>query len=102
VQQYDFYSGNQIGTKAGIGKRGVVEGPNGIPGYIKNFNRGALGGFTSIDIRAGYKINKMLAVNMGITNLFDTEQREFAGSPSIGRLMSVELKMELPNKHSGK
>jgi len=39
----------------------------------------------------------MLAVNMGITNLFNTEQREFAGSPSIGRLFSLEMKLHVPN-----
>ncbi len=101
VEEYDFYSGFQISTKDGEGKWGEIITPDGRR-YSKNFDWGALGGFTSIDLRAGYKINKMLAVNMSITNLFDTEQKEFAGSPSIGRLMSVELKMELPNNNSSK
>jgi hypothetical protein len=39
----------------------------------------------------------MVKVNMGITNLFDTSQIEFVGSPSIGRLISVELKVLAPN-----
>ena len=36
VQQYDFYSGNQIGTEAGEGKRGRVywSRSNGQPHYI--------------------------------------------------------------------
>ncbi|HEX5652400.1 MAG TPA: TonB-dependent receptor [Chitinophagaceae bacterium] len=95
VEQFDFYSGNQIGTAVGEGKRGVVKGPNGI-NYIKNFDRGPLGGFTSFDISAGFKFNSMLSGGINITNLFDTEQREFVGSPSIGRLIMFELKVRVP------
>jgi hypothetical protein len=40
----------------------------------------------------------MLQVNVGITNVFDTEQIEFVGSPSIGRLIMFELKVHIPNK----
>jgi iron complex outermembrane receptor protein len=102
VQQYDFYSGVQIGTEAGQGKRGIVYGgigPNGQPRYYpKNFDWGPLGGFTTIDLSAGYKINQMVQLNMGITNLFDTDQIEFVGSPSIGRLIMFELKVHVPNK----
>ena len=94
VEQFDFYSGNQISTQAGRGKRGVVEGPNGLR-YIKNFDQGPLGGFTTFDLRAGYKFKPMVSMSMGITNMFNTEQREFAGSPSIGRLITVEVKVDV-------
>ena len=62
VQEYDLYSGNQIGTSAGAGKRGLVYGGinpiNNTPrNYVKNFDWGALGGFTSVDISAGFKMN---------------------------------------------
>jgi outer membrane receptor for ferrienterochelin and colicins len=40
----------------------------------------------------------MMQVNMGITNLFDTDQIEFVGSPSIGRLIMFEFKELVPNK----
>lgn len=96
VEQFDFYSGNQISTAAGEGKRGVVKGPNGT-NYVKNFDRGPLGGFTSLDISAGYKFNQTVSLGMNITNLFNTEQREFVGSPSIGRLIMFELKVVLPH-----
>jgi len=33
---------------------------------------------------------------MGVTNFFNTKQIEFVGSPSIGRLISVELKVHVP------
>ena len=96
VEQYDFYSGNQISTSAGEGKRGVVKGPNGI-NYIKNFDWGPLGGFTSIDLNAGYQFNQRMSAGINITNFFNTKQREFAGSPLIGRLFMIELKVQVPN-----
>ncbi len=102
VQKFDMYSGSQIGTSAGQGKRGLVYGGlnpiNSQPRYYtKNFNWGALGGFTSVDISAGVKLNPMLNLGAGVSNLFNTTQREFVGSPSIGRLFSVELKAHIPN-----
>jgi len=103
VAAFDLYSGNQIGTKAGAGKRGVVYGGinplNNTPrNYVKNFNWGALGGFTTIDISTGVKLNSELSLGAGISNLFNVTQKEFVGSPSIGRLLSVELKAHIPNK----
>ena len=65
--------------------------------YIKNFDWGPLGGFTTIDLSAGYRPNQMIRLNMGITNLFNAKQLEFVGSPYIGRLISVELKIHVPN-----
>ena len=102
LDKYDFYSGSQIGTAAGEGTRGrVYRGINpttSLPIYsLKNFDHGALGGFTTVDIDAGYRLNKMLSVGAGVSNLFNTTQREFVGSPSIGRLFSVELKAFIPN-----
>jgi outer membrane receptor for ferrienterochelin and colicins len=48
-------------------------------------------------------MSSTLSVGAGISNLFDTEQREFVGSPSIGRLFSFEIKAHLPNSaKSGK
>jgi iron complex outermembrane receptor protein len=105
VEQYDFYSGNQISTADGEGSRGVVYGKlNPVTGqktaYIKNFDWGPLGGFTTIDLSAGYKINSMISVGMNITNLFDTKQREFVGSSLIGRLIMFELRVHVPNSSS--
>jgi outer membrane receptor for ferrienterochelin and colicins len=103
VQEFNMYSGNQIGTKAGEGKRGVVYGGinpiNNQPrNYVKNFNWGALGGFTTFDLSTGYRFTDMLSLGAGISNIFDVEQREFVGSPSIGRLFSVEIKAHIPNR----
>jgi iron complex outermembrane receptor protein len=95
VQQYDFYSGSQIGTEAGKGKRGIITRPGQIP-LLKNFDWGPLGGFTSVDINTGYQFNNMINVNLGITNLFNTRQIEFVGSRSIGRLIMIELRVHVP------
>ena len=103
ISQYDFYSGAQISTKSGEGRLDSVYAyPPGKPPikYPKNFNWGPLGGFTTIDVGAGYRLNQMLSVAMNVTNLFNTKQREFAGSPLIGRLIMFELKMQIPNANN--
>jgi iron complex outermembrane receptor protein len=98
VEKYDFYSGNQIGTAAGMGSRGRIDRPV-LPPLIKNFNWGPLGDFTTVDINTGYKFNKRISVNISVTNLFDIRQIEFVGSPSIGRLIMAELKVHVPNSY---
>jgi outer membrane receptor for ferrienterochelin and colicins len=87
VQQYDFYSGDQVGTKAGEGSRLRP----------KNLDRGPLGGFTTIDLQAGYQLNEMVKLGIGITNLLNTDQLEFVGSHSIDRLIMFEIKVHVPN-----
>jgi len=92
VQQYDFYSGNQIGTSEGEGMKGEVYG-NSLVNY--NFDWGPLGGFLSFDFSAGYSFNPSLSVNLNITNVFNSRQIEFVGSPSIGRLIMAEVRVDL-------
>jgi len=102
VQQYDFYIGFQIGTEGGKGSRGRVKWINSAGQtlyYNRNFDWGPLGGFITIDLSAGYKINQMMSVNLSITNLFDTEQREFVGTSTIKRLILAELRVHVPNKN---
>ena len=97
-----FFSGNQISTAAGKGKRGIVHAGNSLNGrprdYLKNFDWGSLGGYTIIDVAAGYRFNRVLSAGVNITNLLNAEQREFAGSPAIRRLIMFELKIQLPDK----
>jgi iron complex outermembrane receptor protein len=95
LEEYDFYSGSQIGTKEGKGKKGEVERPPLLP-IPKNFDWGPLGGFTTVELSAGYKFNPMVSAGVSITNLFNTEQIEFVGSPSISRLISFELRVHVP------
>jgi outer membrane receptor for ferrienterochelin and colicins len=86
VPEYDFMSGQQRATAAGAGTR--------VPGTLYNY--GPLGGFTTVDFSVGYRINKMFQLGGSVTNLFDVEQREFVGSPNIGRLINAELRIDLP------
>ncbi|MGN6291265.1 MAG: TonB-dependent receptor [Chitinophagaceae bacterium] len=104
VQKYDFYSGSQIGTATGKGSRGrVYVESGGQPRWVmKNFDYGPLGGFTTVDLSAGYKFNQMVTVNMGIVNLLNVDQIEFVGSPSIGRLVMCEIKINVPNTKTAK
>ena len=97
VQRYNFYSGAQIGSLEGEGRRGIIE-RDSLPDIRKNFDHGPLGGFITIDLSAGYRLNQQVQLNMGITNLFNTKQTEFVGSPSISRLIVFELKLHVPNK----
>lgn len=85
VPEYDFRSGQQVATAAGAGTR--------TPGFLYDY--GPLGGFTTVDLSAGYQINDTFQLGVSATNLFDVEQREFVGSPFIGRLINAELKVHL-------
>ena len=107
VEQYEFYSANQIGTLAGKGSRGEVYGgvnpANGQPRlYLKNFDHGPVGGFITVDLSTGYKINELVSANIGVTNLLNARQIEFVGSPSIGRLIMAEIKIHLPENRKKK
>lgn len=100
VSEYDFYSGSQISTAEGAGKRGRVYAglnANSQPRYyLKGFDQGALGGFTTVDLGAGYRLNPTVSIAGNVQNLFNTKQREFPGSPLITRLFMFELKVQVP------
>lgn len=83
VQKYDFYSGNQVGSEAGAGTRTPP----------KNFNHGPLGGFSTFDFSAEYRWSKNVWFNFNMTNIFNSKQIEFVGSPSIGRLAMASIKV---------
>jgi iron complex outermembrane receptor protein len=50
----------------------------------------------TFNLNAGYKMNENVSFVMGVTNLLNTKQVEFVGSPSIGRLVSFEIKVHVP------
>jgi len=60
-----------------------------------NFNWGPLGDFLTVDFSAGYSFNSSISANLNITNVLNTRQIEFVGSPSIGRLIVAEVRVEL-------
>jgi iron complex outermembrane receptor protein len=96
VQEYDFFSGINVAAAANpdliYAGSPVVE--NARVG--RSFNYGPLGGFFNIDLSAGYRISDVFTASAQVTNLFNAEVREFVASPIIARLVSIELKVNLP------
>ena len=95
VQAYDYFSSFQIAAET---QDLVYRGVPVVADARSNdtWNYGQLGGFTNVDIGLGYRINDRITASGQVTNLFDTSFREFTASPFIGRLFSVELKVNLP------
>ena len=91
VDNYDFFSGINIAAATNE-ELGIQENArNG-----RTWNYGPLGGFVNVDISAGYRFEQGLQISGQITNLFDSEVREFIASPAIGRMYSIELKINIP------
>ncbi|MBW3545788.1 MAG: TonB-dependent receptor [Bacteroidetes bacterium] len=96
VEKYNYFSSFQIASEtipgALWGGMPIVE--DALSGNAWNY--GPLGGFVTFDISAGYKINQMFRLSAQVTNLFNTEMREFTAAPPTGRLFSMELRVDLP------
>lgn len=95
VQAYDFFSGINVAAKTNptLIYAGSPVYENRQVG--RNFNFGPLGGFFNVDLSAGYHFGKLTVAAQAI-NLFGSEVREFVASPVIGRLLSLEVKIDLP------
>jgi len=95
VQKYDFFSGVSTSAKTqdldGNGTIDITENAYYAPG--RTWNYGQLGGFT-IDMNAGYNFSNGMTIGANVTNLFDVDIREFAGSPFIKRLVSLEFRYQ--------
>ena len=92
TEKYDYISGINVAastnTNLVVGGSPVVE--NARVG--RSWNYGPLGGFVNVDVSAGYRISPKITLAVAVVNLFDTAEREFAGSPFIDRLVSSEIK----------
>ena len=91
VQAYDFFSGINVAAKENTDLK-IRENAR----FGRTWNYGPLGGFTTVDVSAGYRVNSYLTASAQVVNLFDTKMREFVASPFIGRFYSAELKVMLP------
>lgn len=94
AQEYDFFSGINVAAKTqdltGDGVNEIVE--NARVG--RTWNYGPLGGFVNFDVNLGYRITDGLSLGASVTNIFNTEVREFVASPPVRRLFLVELKYQ--------
>lgn len=92
VEAYDYFSSFQVAAETqDLVYRGtpVVEDAPGTDSY----NYGPLAGFVTVDVGAGYKVNDHLRFSVQVTNLFNTEYREFTASPFVGRLFSANMRV---------
>ena len=92
VQEYDFFSGINVAAETqdldGDGVNEIVEDAR----VGRTWNYGPLGGFVNFDLNLGYNFNENTTLSASVTNLFDSDVREFVASPSIGRLFLLEMK----------
>lgn len=91
VERYNFFSGIHVASET-IPELGIRENAR----FGRTFNYGPLGGFVNVDVSAGYRFGKVVTLSGQITNLFNARVYEFVGSPIIGRLYSLELKVNIP------
>ena len=96
VQKYDFFSGVSTAAKTqdldGDGDIDITENSYYAPSRVWNY--GPLGGFT-VDMNAGYNFSNGMTVGANVSNLFNVDIREFAGSPFIKRLVSLEFRYNI-------
>lgn len=96
VEEYDFFSGINVAAETqdldGDGINEIVEDAR----VGRTWNYGPLGGFFNVDLNLGYHFAENWTLGASVTNIFDSEVRQFVASPVIGRLYMVELKYHLP------
>ncbi len=96
VQDYDFFSGVSTAARTqdldGNGSIDIIENAYYAP--ARTWNYGPLGGFT-VDMNAGYNFSNGMTIGANVTNLLNANIREFAGSPFIKRLVSLEFKYNI-------
>lgn len=96
VQAYDYFSSFQIASKTheGLRWRGtpIVENARSTDA----FNYGPLGGFVTMDVGVGYRINNVFTLSAAASNLFNQELREFTASAPTRGLYTLELRVNLP------
>lgn len=96
TEAYDFFSGINVRAETDedliVGGEPVVEGQR----VGRDFNEGPLGGEFVFDLGAGFHLTENVTLKGQVINLFDTEVLQFAASPPIGRLFTVEAQFSMP------
>lgn len=96
VEEYDYFSSFQIASKTheDLTYRGlpIIEDARSGDSY----NYGPLGGFVTMDVGVGYRINDMFTISAAASNLFNQDLREFTATAPTRGLYTVEFKVNLP------
>jgi len=95
VEAYDFFSGINVAAST---NRNITWGGSPVVENARvgsSWNYGPLGGFVNFDVTAGYSFTKQITLTAAVTNLFNTREQQFVGSPFISRLVSVQLQFNL-------
>ncbi len=96
VEEFDYFSSFQIAsqTHEGLTYRGtpIVENARSTD----TFNYGPLGGFVTVDLGVGYRINDALQISASAVNLFNQELREFTATAPTRGLYTLEFRVNLP------
>ncbi len=96
VQEYDYFSSYQIASKTypDLKYRGVPIVANARS--ADSYNYGPLGGFVTVDLGLGCRINDRFTVSASAVNVFNQELREFTASAPTRGIYTLELKVNLP------
>ena len=101
VQKYNYFSSFQIASETLVKDDGTPYVYRGFP-IVENaisgdaWNYGPLGGFVTVDLGFGYRINEMFTLSAAASNLFNQELREFTASAPTRGLYTLEFKINLP------
>ncbi|RME91893.1 MAG: TonB-dependent receptor, partial [Bacteroidetes bacterium] len=96
VQEYDYFSSFQIASRTyeGLTYRGVPIVENARS--ADTFNYGPLGGFVTVDLGLGYRVNDKFTISAAASNLFNQDLREFTASAPTRGLYTLEMRVNLP------
>jgi iron complex outermembrane receptor protein len=101
VQEYNYFSSFQIASETLTRDDGTPYTYRGVP-IVENarsadtFNYGPLGGFATVDLSVGYRINDIFTISAAASNLFNQELREFTAAAPTKGLYTLELRVNLP------
>ena len=83
--------GGQYRHRSGFSVNASGRFTEGFP-MISGQYVGQVQSYTVIDIGVGYAINQTgIRADLGISNLFDSDHREFVGAPRLGRIANARL-----------
>ena len=83
--------GGQYRHRSGLSVNASGRFTEGFP-MISGQYVGQVQSYTVIDIGVGYAINQTgIRADLGISNLFDSDHREFVGAPRLGRIANARL-----------